>query len=241
MIGGSPSRSSRSQVSARSSSVRAPICTGPKSSSAKLSECPGRSRDLSEASGICMEIFAPCGFVRVQALNLWRGASAMNKNRVLIIQCGSCSPHRLWRLGYLRRRSDGLAGYRSRRTRGSPAGGRPQRHVNQYGQRDQADRIEVNPPIDAQSANGRLPANSTGWVKERQEWWRRMRGPDSRQAWLRSSACQGGPSRDCHYQSSLAASSPTARAERVDHLAAALTYADKRYRLSPWRLAPSSS
>jgi hypothetical protein len=30
-----------------------------------------------------------------------------------------CSPHRLWRLGYLRRRSDGLACYRSRRTRGS--------------------------------------------------------------------------------------------------------------------------
>jgi hypothetical protein len=68
-------------------------------------------------------------FVRGQALKLWRGTFAMNRSRVLIIYAVRCSPYRLWPLGDLRRRSDGLAGYRSRRTRGSPAGGRPQRHV----------------------------------------------------------------------------------------------------------------
>jgi hypothetical protein len=58
---------------------------------------------------------------------------------------------------------------------------------NQYGQRDQADRIEVNPPIEVQSATwsaGR-PARLVG--EGRREWWGRVRGPDGRQEWIKAS------------------------------------------------------
>jgi hypothetical protein len=49
---------------------------------------------------------------------------------------------------------------------------------NQYGQRDQTDRIEVNPPIEVQSATWSAAGQLDWWVKERREWWSRVRGPD---------------------------------------------------------------
>ena len=57
---------------------------------------------------------------------------------------------------------------------------------NQYGQRDQADRIEVNPPIEVQSATWSAAGQLDWWVKERREWWGRVRGTDGRQAWIKA-------------------------------------------------------
>ena len=48
---------------------------------------------------------------------------------------------------------------------------------NQYGQRDQADRREVSPPIEVSQPPGPQQAISTTWVKQRQEWWGGVRRP----------------------------------------------------------------
>jgi hypothetical protein len=42
---------------------------------------------------------------------------------------------------------------------------------NQYGQRDQADRREVSPPIEVESATWSTAGDLDYPVKERQEWW----------------------------------------------------------------------
>ena len=57
---------------------------------------------------------------------------------------------------------------------------------NQYGQRDQADRIEVKPPIEVQSATWSAAGQLDWWVKERREWSGRVRGTDGRQAWIKA-------------------------------------------------------
>ena len=54
-------------------------------------------------------------------------------------------------------------------------------------QYDEADRREVDPPIEVELA----PAWSAGgqldwWVRERREWWGRVRGPDGRQRWVKA-------------------------------------------------------
>ncbi|HLM20056.1 MAG TPA: hypothetical protein VK390_00850 [Propionibacteriaceae bacterium] len=58
----------------------------------------------------------------------------------------------------------------------------------------EADRREVNPPIEVESATwssgGTLDWSSGGtldwWVKERREWLGRVRGPNGRQRWVRA-------------------------------------------------------
>ena len=44
-----------------------------------------------------------------------------------------------------------------------------------------ADRREVNPPIEVESATRSTGGTIDWWVKERQEWWDRVRGQDGRQ------------------------------------------------------------
>jgi hypothetical protein len=44
---------------------------------------------------------------------------------------------------------------------------------NQYGQREQADRLEVKPPIDVESATWSAAGILDYWVKEEREWWGR--------------------------------------------------------------------
>jgi hypothetical protein len=53
-------------------------------------------------------------------------------------------------------------------------------------QRAEADRREVDPPIQVESATWSAGGQLDWWVKERQEWWGRVRGPDGGQRWVRA-------------------------------------------------------
>jgi hypothetical protein len=54
---------------------------------------------------------------------------------------------------------------------------------SQYGE---ADRREVNPPIDVEAATWSLGGQLDWWVKERREWWGRVRGQDGHQKWVKA-------------------------------------------------------
>jgi len=58
---------------------------------------------------------------------------------------------------------------------------------NQYGQREQADRLEVKPPIEVESATWAAAGVLDYWVKEEHEWWGRVRAADGHQTWIRAS------------------------------------------------------
>jgi hypothetical protein len=49
-----------------------------------------------------------------------------------------------------------------------------------------ADRREVDPPIEVKMATWSRAGQLDWWVKDRQEWWGRVRGADGRQRWIRS-------------------------------------------------------
>ena len=51
----------------------------------------------------------------------------------------------------------------------------------------EADRREVNPPIEVESATLSPGGTLDSWVKERRQWLGRVRGPDWRQSWVRAS------------------------------------------------------
>jgi hypothetical protein len=57
----------------------------------------------------------------------------------------------------------------------------------QYGQRHEADRLEVKPPIEVESATWSAAGTLDYWVKEELEWWGRVRGVDGQQTWIRAS------------------------------------------------------
>jgi hypothetical protein len=60
----------------------------------------------------------------------------------------------------------------------------------------EADRREVDPPIEAESATWSAGGTLDWWVKERREWWGRVRGPNGREKWIRAidlrQASEGG-------------------------------------------------
>jgi hypothetical protein len=51
---------------------------------------------------------------------------------------------------------------------------------------DEADRKEVDPPIEVESARWSAAGTLDWWVKERQQWLGRVRGPDGRQRWIKA-------------------------------------------------------
>jgi hypothetical protein len=50
----------------------------------------------------------------------------------------------------------------------------------------EADRREVNPPIEVESAMWSPGGTLDWWVKERQQWLGRVRGLDGRQKWIKA-------------------------------------------------------
>ena len=49
-----------------------------------------------------------------------------------------------------------------------------------------ADRREVDPPIQVETAMWSEAGQLDWWVKDRQEWWGRVRGAGGRQQWIRA-------------------------------------------------------
>jgi hypothetical protein len=49
-----------------------------------------------------------------------------------------------------------------------------------------ADRRELDPPIEVVTATWSKAGQLDWWVKERQEWWGRVRDADGRQRWIRA-------------------------------------------------------
>jgi hypothetical protein len=50
----------------------------------------------------------------------------------------------------------------------------------------EADRREVEPPIAVETATWSAAGTLDWWVKERREWFGRVRGKDGRQRWIRA-------------------------------------------------------
>jgi hypothetical protein len=57
---------------------------------------------------------------------------------------------------------------------------------NQYGQREEKQSRKVEPPCDVKSATWRAAGQLDYWVKERGEWWGRVRGPDGHHVWIKA-------------------------------------------------------
>ena len=54
--------------------------------------------------------------------------------------------------------------------------------LSQYGE---ADRREVDPPVDVQVATWSPTGTFDWWVRERREWFGRVRGKDGHQRWIK--------------------------------------------------------
>jgi len=53
-------------------------------------------------------------------------------------------------------------------------------------QRAEADRREVDPPIEVQAASWSPGGQLDWWVKDSQQWWGRVRGANGRQRWIKA-------------------------------------------------------
>jgi hypothetical protein len=56
-----------------------------------------------------------------------------------------------------------------------------------------ADRREVTPPIEVESATWAPGGTLDWWVKERQQWFGRVRGPDGQQRWVKAADLRRPP------------------------------------------------
>ena len=56
---------------------------------------------------------------------------------------------------------------------------------DQYGNRDPKERREVQPPIAVESAAWSSAGELDYWVRDRFEWWGRVRVPDGQPVWIR--------------------------------------------------------
>jgi hypothetical protein len=54
---------------------------------------------------------------------------------------------------------------------------------SQYGE---ADRQAVDPPVEVQVATWSAAGTLDWWVRERREWFGRVRGPNGRQRWIKA-------------------------------------------------------
>jgi hypothetical protein len=52
--------------------------------------------------------------------------------------------------------------------------------------RAEADRRKVDPPIQVQTPTWSKAGQLDWWVKDRQEWWGRVRGVNGRQRWIKA-------------------------------------------------------
>jgi hypothetical protein len=50
----------------------------------------------------------------------------------------------------------------------------------------ESDRRVVDPPVPVETATSSKAGQLDWWVKERQEWLGRVRGPDGRQRWIKA-------------------------------------------------------
>jgi len=57
---------------------------------------------------------------------------------------------------------------------------------NDLEQLNPEDRREVNPPIEVDVATWSPVGALDWWVKERRDWFGRVRGPDGRQKWIKA-------------------------------------------------------
>jgi len=57
---------------------------------------------------------------------------------------------------------------------------------NQYGQRKADDRRQVKPPVPVESATWTAAGELDYWVRDRGEWWGRVRGPGGHHVWIRA-------------------------------------------------------
>lgn len=55
-----------------------------------------------------------------------------------------------------------------------------------YGQREERDRREVRPPVVVDTATWAAGGELDWWVRERRQWWGRVRGADGSQRWVRA-------------------------------------------------------
>ena len=72
-------------------------------------------------------------------------------------------------------------------------------------QRAEGDRREVDPPIQVEAAVWSSAGQLDWWVKERQEWWGRVRGADGRQRWIRAVDLRPAKSEETRLSSSTGA------------------------------------
>ena len=59
----------------------------------------------------------------------------------------------------------------------------PDFDLGQYGD---GDRRKADPPVEVEAATWSAAGQLDWWVKERQQWLGRVRGPDGRQKWVKA-------------------------------------------------------